>query len=144
MTIDKIKISDLNQYAKLCDELFGSQTNLDELKKALKKILMNDDYVLVGIKNEDAKLMGSVMGILCQDTVGDCRPFVVLENLIVSTKYRKMGLGKKQITFIEDWARENNSYFVMFMSLAKRKEAHAFYESMGYSQEISNGFKKYL
>lgn len=144
MTIDKLQISDINQYAKLCDELFGSQTNLDELKKALKKILMNEDYVLVGIKNEDGELMGSVMGILCQDTVGDCRPFVVLENLIVSTKYRKMGLGKKLITFIENWARENNSYFVMFMSLAKRKEAHAFYESMGYSQEISNGFKKYL
>jgi len=47
-------------------------------------------------------------------------------------------------SWIEDWARENNSYFVMFMSLAKRKEAHTFYESLGYSQEISNGFKKYL
>lgn len=144
MTIDKLQISDIKQYAKLCDELFGSQTNLDELKKALEKILINEDYVLIGIKNEDGELMGSVMGILCQDTVGDCRPFVVLENLIVSAKYRKMGLGKKLITFIENWARENNGYFVMFMSLAKRKEAHAFYESMGYSQEISNGFKKYL
>ena len=144
MSINKIKISDINQYAKLCDELFGSQTNLIELEKALKKILTNDDYILVGITNENNELIGSVMGILCQDTVGDCRPFVVLENLIVNPKYRKMGLGKRLITYIEDWARENNSYFVMFMSLAKRKEAHAFYESMGYSQEISNGFKKYL
>lgn len=109
MILSKIELSDINQYTKLCDELFGS-----------------------------------VMGILCQDTVGECRPFVVLENLIVSPKYRKMGLGKRLIIFIEDWARENNSYFVMFMSLAKRTEAHAFYESLGYSQEISSGFKKYL
>ena len=144
MIIDKIKISDIDQYSKLCDELFGSQTNLIKLEKSLKKILINEDYILVGIKNESGKLIGSVMGILCQDTVGECRPFVVLENLIVSTEYRKIGLGKRLITYIEDWARENESYFIMFMSLAKRKEAHAFYESMGYSQEISNGFKKYL
>ena len=144
MTIKKIELSDINQYVKLCDELFGSQTNLVELEKALNKILTNDDYILVSLKNEEGELIGSVMGILCQDTVGECRPFVVLENLIVSPNYRKMGLGKKLINFIEDWARENNSYFVMFMSLAKRKEAHAFYEALGYSQEISNGFKKYL
>lgn len=144
MTISKIEIFDIKEYAKLCEELFGSQTNLVELEKAMKKILVNDDYILVGIKNEEGELIGTVMGILCQDTVGDCRPFVVLENLIVSPKYRKIGLGKRLIIFIEDWARENNSYFVMFMSLAKRTEAHAFYESLGYSQEISNGFKKYL
>lgn len=144
MKINKIELSNINQYAELCDELFGSKTNLLELEKALKKIVANEDYILVGIKNEKDELIGSVMGILCQDTVGECKPFVVLENLIVSTKYRKMGIGKQLITFIEDWARENNSYFVMFMSLAKRKEAHAFYESLGYSQEISNGFKKYL
>lgn len=144
MILSKIELSDINQYAKLCEELFGSQTNLIELEKALNKILANNDYILVGIKNEVGELIGSVMGILCQDTVGECRPFVVLENLIVSPIYRKMGLGKKLINFIEDWARENNSYFVMFMSLAKRTEAHAFYESLGYSQEISNGFKKYL
>lgn len=144
MTINKIEIFDIKEYAKLCDELFGSQTNLVELEKVLKKILTNEDYILVGIKNEEGELIGSVMGILCQDTVGGCRPFVVLENLIVSPKYRKMGLGKRLIFFIEDWAKENNSYFVMFMSLAKRKEAHTFYESLGYSQEISNGFKKYL
>lgn len=144
MTISKIEIFDIKEYAKLCDELFGSQTNLVELEKAMKKILANNDYILVGIKNEKGELIGSVMGILCQDTVGDCRPFVVLENLIVNPKYRKMGLGKRLIIFIEDWARENNSYFVMFMSLAKRTEAHVFYESLGYSQEISNGFKKYL
>jgi len=144
MTINKIQLSDITNYATLCDELFGSQTNLVALEKSLKRILFNEDYILVGIKNKEGELIGSVMGILCQDTVGDCRPFVVLENLIVSTKYRQIGLGKKLITYIEDWARENNSYFVMFMSLAKRKEAHAFYESLGYSQEISNGFKKYL
>jgi len=79
MAINKIEFSDINQYAKLCDELFGSQTNLLELEKALKKILANDDYILVGLKNEEGELIGSVMGILCQDTVGDCRPLLFLK-----------------------------------------------------------------
>ena len=39
-------------------------------------------------------MMGSVMGILCQDTIGECKTFVVLENLIVGSKYRRMGLER--------------------------------------------------
>lgn len=144
ITLEKIELSHLYEYAKLCDELFGSATNVVELEKAIKKIMNNPDYTLVGARNEKGELLGTVMGIMCLDTVGQCRPFVVLENLIVSEKSRRLGLGKMLVNYIEEWARGQNAYFVMFMSLSKRKEAHLFYESIGYSSTISTGFKKYL
>ena len=144
MEITKIELSDINEYSKLCDELFGAKTNIEKLEKAMKKIISNPDYTLVSIKNENGEMMGSVMGILCQDTIGECKTFVVLENLIVGSKYRRMGLGRILVEYIENWARENDSYNIFFMSLAKRKEAHLFYESLGYSKDISVGFKKYL
>ena len=144
MKITKIELSDIHEYSKLCDELFGDKTNIEKLEKAMKKIISNPDYTLVSIKNENGEMMGSVMGILCQDTIGECKTFVVLENLIVGSKYRRMGLGRILVEYIENWARENDSYNIFFMSLAKRKEAHLFYESLGYSKDISVGFKKYL
>jgi predicted N-acetyltransferase YhbS len=144
ITIETIEISDLEQYAALCDELFGSKTNRTQLEKVAKKIASNPDYILVGAKDAKKQLLGSVMGITCIDTVGDCRPFMVLENLIVSEKSRRQGVGGKLVRYIEEKARDRNCYFVMFMSLAKRKEAHIFYESIGYSKNIAQGFKKYL
>lgn len=142
--IDSIQITDLQQYALLCNTLFGSQTNMAQLEKTVKKIVSNPDYILVGAKDENKQLLGAVTGIICLDTVGECQPFMVLENPIVSEKSRRTGVGKQLVSYLENKARERNCYFVMLMSLAKRKEAHMFYEAIGYSKDIAQGYKKYL
>jgi predicted N-acetyltransferase YhbS len=144
ITLKPIVISDLERYAALCDELFGSKTNLLRLEVALTKIMSNADYILVGAENEKGELLGSVMGITCIDTVGECHPFMVLENLIVSSKCRRLGIVKMLVEYIEEQAREQGCYFIMLMSLMKRKEAHRFYEALGYSTEVAQGYKKYL
>ena len=144
ITIKPITISDIKLYAVLCDELFGAKTNLTKLEVALTKIINNPDYILVGAKDEAGKLVGSVMGITCLDTVGECRPFMVLENLIVSENCRRLGIGKDLVEYIEEQAREKCCYFIILMSLIKRKEAHQFYERLGYSAKIAKGYKKYL
>lgn len=144
ITLKPIVISDLERYAALCDELLGSKTNLLQLEVALTKIVSSADYILVGAENEKGELLGSVMGIVCIDTVGECHPFMVLENLVVSSKCRRLGIGKMLVEYIEEQAREKNCYFIMLMSLMKRKEAHRFYEALGYSTGVAQGYKKYL
>lgn len=145
ITIKNIELTDLEQYAVLCEELFESKTNMARLEAILKKISTDPDYILIGaIDTESQQLLGSVMGIVCMDTCGECRPFMVIENVVVSQKSRRLGIGKKLMSYIEDRARECNCYFTMFTSTAKRKEAHAFYESIGYPKDVVQGFKKYL
>jgi predicted N-acetyltransferase YhbS len=144
ITIKPITISDIERYAILCDELFNSKTNLVKLEVVLTKLISNPDYILVGAENESGELLGTVMGITCFDTVGECRPFMVLENLIVRENCRRLGIGKKLVEYIEVQAREKSCYFIMLMSLIKRKEAHQFYETLGYSADIAKGYKKYL
>ncbi|MBP2642644.1 MAG: hypothetical protein H6Q67_531 [Firmicutes bacterium] len=50
ISIKNIELSDLKQYAILCDELFGSNTNIVELEKMIKRITANSEYILVGAK----------------------------------------------------------------------------------------------
>lgn len=38
--------------------------------------------------------MGSLMGVANRELIGECRPFMVIENVIVSNKHRRMGIGK--------------------------------------------------
>lgn len=144
LSIQDIKILDLEQYAGLAEELMGKQVNIIELKRSIEKIIANPDYLLIGIKDEAGRLLGSVMGIICIDTVGECLPFMVLENLIVKEGCRGQGIGKMLVNYVEAKAHEHKCSFIMLLSAAKRKEAHKFYESIGYSQDVSLGFKKYL
>lgn len=114
-SIKSIELSDLEQYASLCNELFGSNTNMTQFEIIVEKIITNPDYILAGAKNEKGQLLGSVMGITCMDTVGECRPFMVLENLIVSEKSRRQGLERKLVNYIEGIARERNCYHIMLI-----------------------------
>ena len=144
LTIAPIGPSDLEQLALLYEELTGAKTNRVLMESLYKKIAENADYILIGAKDEEQRLVGSVMGIVCTDLVGQCQPFMVLENVVVNEKIRRQGVGLQLVNYMEKCARERNCYYTMLVSLAKRKEAHAFYESLGYKMGVVQGFKKYL
>ena len=144
ITISPINSLDLGQLASLYEELTGIKTNMALMECRFKKIITNRDYILIGAKDKEERLVGSVMGIVCTDIVGECKPFMVLENVIVSEKCRRQGVGAKLIEYIEDCARKENCDYIMLVSLAKRKDAHTFYDSIGYKLGVVQGFKKYL
>lgn len=144
LTISYLSSIDLEQLASLYEELTGTKTNMILMRKQFDKIIHNPDYILIGVKDEEGHLIGSVMGIICNDIVGECKPFMVLENVIVSGNCRRQGIGVKMVNYIENCAKERNCYYIMLVSLLKRKDAHSFYESLGYKLGVVQGFKKYL
>lgn len=77
-------------------------------------------------------------------TVRQCKPFVVIENVIVKSTCRGRGIGKMLMEKIEQIGRNRGCFYTMFVSGGKRKEAHRFYEAMGYDLGCVQGFKKYL
>lgn len=144
LTIDRIKESDLADLICLYEELSGKKTDMRKLKESFHYIDSNPDYLLIAAKGDDGQLLGSLLGIICHDVVGECRPFMVLENVVVKSDFRGVGVGKELMNYIEDAACKNNCYYIMFVSSMDRKEAHAFYQSLGYSITAVQGFKKYL
>lgn len=142
--IEKANYSDIEDLTKLYEELLGRETNLEKFNEIFNLIDSNNNYTLVIAKDEDKNIVGSILGIICYDLGGDCKPFMVIENLIVKSNCRNMGIGKKLVIFIEEFARQRNCYFTMLVSAYKRKEAHKFYESIGYANDVVKGFKKYL
>jgi GNAT superfamily N-acetyltransferase len=144
IAIELLTSDDGEALAELYQELSGNTTDFNKMKPNLSWIIVNQDYYLIGAKNQKGELVGSVMGIMCRDIVGSCRPFMVLENVIVSTKYRGRGIGSQLLKRIENIAQERNCYYIMFVSSYERKVAHKFYESLGYKLDVVQGFKKYL
>ena len=84
------------------------------------------------------------MGILCYDLVEECKPFMVLENIVVSREVRGQGIGAKLMREIEKVAKVNEVKYTMLASTSSREEAHKFYEEVGYKENMVQGFKKFL
>ena len=143
ITIGKIAEDDLDELSALYQELVDKPTDKEKLKENFAWISVNPDYYLIGAK-VDQRLVGSVMGIVCRDVAGDCRPFMILENIIVKADHHREGIGKTLVRYIEDVAKERGCHYLFFVSSMERKEAHRFYESLGYPVGMVQGFKKYL
>jgi len=134
---------DLESLAQLFKELSGEETDLCKMKENFRLMESNLNYVLLTAK-EDNLVVGSVMGIICLDLVRQCKPFMVIENVVVKDAYRGRGIGAKLMEEIEKIGRKRACYYTMFVSGGHRKEAHQFYAAIGYDLDIVQGFKKYL
>lgn len=136
-----IVAEDLPQLARLLESLTGLATPLPGLAAAFDRMARHPDYHLVGVRHGES-LAGAVCGIVCLDCVGECRPYLVAENLIVAEAYRRRGVGRLLLEELERRARQRDCFYVMLVAGRQRREAHAFYAALGYVAEA--GFKKRL
>lgn len=143
ITIRSIKENELLALSQLYQELMGQRTNQTKLEQVYRTIQHNEQYIILGAFDEE-QLVGSLMGIICHDLVGDCKPFMVIENVIVSPLVRRQGVGKKLMQEIENMARQRDCYYIIFVSGEQRKEAHQFYEQLGFKDEKVEGYRKHL
>jgi GNAT superfamily N-acetyltransferase len=70
--------------------------------------------------------------------------YVWVYDLITEAGERSKGYGKKLLTFIIDWGRENNCHTVALASGVQRLEAHRFYQEKMGLEKVSYTFKKEL
>lgn len=143
VTIRSVAASDLIPLNELYEQLSGERANNDSMLQLFHTIQNNPQYHLLGAYVDDV-LVGSVMGIVCHDLVGSCRPFMVVENVVVSDMHQGMGIGKMLMGDIERIARERECTYIMLVSSDFRQQAHRFYASLGYEPERVRGFRKEL
>lgn len=143
VTLQLATVDDLKSLAQLYEELIGEQTDFFKMKENFALMEVNPNYILL-IAKEDNLVIGSVMGIICLDIVGKCKPFMVIENVVVKSTWRGRGIGTMLMEELEEIGRKRNCFYTMFVSGGHRKEAHQFYKALGYDLDSVQGFKKYL
>lgn len=116
---------------------------MEKMGDVFRRLERDPNYILLGVRNEGT-LAGSAMGILCEELYGQCRPFMVVEDVIVDRAHRRRGVASLLMRVMEEQAAANNCSYIMLVTDSSRLEAHGFYESLGYHPEKYRGFKKYL
>lgn len=144
VSIEPVSFDELPALAALYEELIDSKTNLDKMAESFRWMQSNPDYILLGAKDDNGLLVGSLLGVVCHDIIGECRPFMVIDNVIVKSDCRGLGIGRQLMHHIEEIVRARDCHYIMFVSASNRKEAHKFYGSVDYSLDAVRGFKKYL
>jgi len=144
ITITKIKQEDLPALKELYDKGFQNTiTDFEKMQKVFAFVEKNSDYTLLCAKEED-EMIGSMLGVVNRGIIGECRPFMVIEDVVVSSSHRRKKVATRLMEQMEEIAKENNCIVMMLMSRMKRKGAHQFYESLGFRGDLAIGFKKYL
>jgi GNAT superfamily N-acetyltransferase len=80
---------------------------------------------------EDEYVIGWAHAHIC-DSIVISTPAIIL-GLVVDKDYRHSGIGRFLMHKIEQWASLAGCDSVLLRSNIKRKEAHLFYEKIGYT-----------
>jgi len=131
----EIQLSDAVSLREINAKQLGYDVPLELTQQQLKKMMTDAEhhYFLVYEDEETKKAVGyihaEVYATIYSDTL-----FNVL-SLAVDGDYHKQGIGKKLIFALEKEAAKRHYAAIRLNSGEARKEAHKFYENIGYTME---------
>ncbi|MDF2883578.1 MAG: GCN5-like N-acetyltransferase [Clostridiaceae bacterium] len=140
MIIEKLRLEDIEELLNLYKELVPNENSLNKSIETYKKMLEDDKYLLLAAK-ENNKIVGSALAVCCLFLAFDQGSFLVIEDVIVKDGLRGIGIGKRLMEAIDEFAVKNNCVYSILVSSDYRKDAHKFYESAGFTEEV-RGFRK--
>ncbi|HMZ07524.1 MAG TPA: GNAT family N-acetyltransferase [Anaerolineales bacterium] len=123
----------------LADDELGSQRERDELPlfknyiEAFEKIDADKNHELIV-----AEMHGEVIGTLhliflpSISYMGGTRSQV--ESVRVDSKYRSQGIGAQMMAYAIERAKEHGAHVMQLTSHMTRKDAHRFYEKLGFQK----------
>ncbi|MCU0982720.1 MAG: GNAT family N-acetyltransferase [Pirellulaceae bacterium] len=141
MEIGRLTENDLPALAELYRQFWGEGSCLERMRATFQRLKDDPDYVFLAAKS-DQRLVGSVLGIVCEELYGNCIPFMVVEDVIVDKARRREGIGSALMCELEKYAVERNCGYTLFVTESERIDAQRFYESLGYKPDAYKGFKK--
>jgi GNAT superfamily N-acetyltransferase len=143
MNISHVTSADLEELAGLYQQLGATTTCLEQMEAALNKDMATDNPVIL-VARIDGKVVGTLLAATCQMLFGECRSFMIVEDVVVDEAYRRKGVGKALMQYAEQMARQRNCSYIMLITDTARVESQAFYDALGYKSAEYCAFKKHL
>lgn len=143
MVVREICAQDLPRLAALYKQFWGDESDPERMASQLERLKERGYHIFLAAE-EGGELIGSVMGVVCEELYGDCSPFVVVENMIVDQSRRRTGAGRALLAELETRAKQHGCTQMILVTESSRADACSFYESAGFAPNIHTGYKKKL
>lgn len=139
MIIEKLQQKHVAQAVALQQQIVPYHIDPDYAAENYRQMQHHTDSCVLVAREGDA-LFGTVSGFCCRGLGGS---FLTIEDLIVQENLRGGGIGTKLMAAIDDFGRSRGCEYAILVSSGFRKRAHAFYEKIGYTEDV-RGFRKDL
>lgn len=134
------KESDLPRILELYHELSITTTGIeqhlntsfDDYRKVFAGILSDPRRELL-VAEYEGEVVGTVALFIISGLSHGAAPYTLVENLIVSQKYRRKGIARKLMEYTINRAKQEMCHRIELCSDRRRKEAHRLYKSLGFS-----------
>lgn len=143
MKIERLSEYDIAPLAELFRQFWGEKSSNEKMMSTFSRLATNPAYILLAAK-QNYRLVGFAMGIICEELYGNCKPFMVIEDVIVDKNQRGNGVGSALMRELEKCAIDHDCCQIIFVTEANRTDALGFYKSLGYEFKPYKGFKKRL
>lgn len=142
--VEDLKYEDIEECYEMNMKVFNEDRSIEEIKELYKKYSSNKEMYRFLVAKLDGKIVGYTSCIMAYNLFDANHSFMTLWWVCTHPDYRRRGVATKLFQKIDEIAKEKNCELIYFISGIDRKDAHAFYEKMGYNQNESKAFIKYL
>lgn len=133
---------DVQRIATLSEQL-GYPASAQEIRRRLQQVQQDKDHAVYVAEQADGRVVGWVHVYLRLLLVADLQ--AEIGGLVVDEECRQAGIGQLLMQRAEQWARDMGCQTVGLRSNVIRREAHLFYERIGYTNyKTSRVFRKIL
>jgi len=139
MVIEILLPQFLSQTVALQQQIIPYPIDLEK-SAALCEAMQHQPDSCVLVAREGNTIIGTVSGFCCRGLAGT---FLASEDLIVTEDSRNGSIGTRLMDAIHSYGREQGCQYAILVSSGFRKQAHRFYEKIGYTEEV-RGFRKEL
>ena len=131
MIIREAKEQDCVAISKISYDDLGYECSYELVAQRLRNLDQQREVVLVAVIDENVVgyVYAEIYNVLYFESM------VNVLGLVVSSQYRRQGIGKALICKVENWAKSLDIKFIRLNSGATRKDAHAFYRALGFNNE---------
>ena len=126
---------ELQDYERSLDPRLPSGAEIvdDFIPRMLHRCRLCDGKVLVAEVNNEVAGFATILAKVTSEEIeeGDYE-YGLVSDLVVASKYRKQGIGRKLLAAAESYARSNKVKWLRIGVLAENHHANGLYDSMGF------------
>ena len=120
----------------------GRSPSLADYEQVFAEICSDTRQNLLVVEHQ-GEVVGTIVLLVIPNLSHNATPWAFLENLIVTEKYRRRGLGRMLLQHAIELAKKSGCHMVELCSDVRRNEAHILYNSMGFEAQ-AHCFRLYL
>ena len=130
--IRTVQVKDAPQIRDLCHQALGYDSTLEKVAAQIDKFNSpdSDHFCFVYEEDQTGNILGYVEAEVYESLYSDAG--LNISGLAVFPSAQGRGIGRQLMERVEDLAQTHNYAFIRLNSASHRKEAHLFYERIGY------------